>query len=61
MRLNAYCGNLLWQSNLTLQAQEIFMRGKRRAPTASRPEADSRTRARSRARRDFDRHGKGRA
>ena len=20
MRLNAYCGNLLWQSNLTLQA-----------------------------------------
>ena len=30
-------------------------------PAPSRPEADCRTRARSRARRDFDRHGKGRA
>ena len=31
------------------------------ALAAPRPEADCRTRARLRARRDFDRHGKGRA
>ena len=29
MRLNAYCGNLLWQSNLTLQALQ--------APSAASP------------------------
>ena len=27
MRSNAYCGNLLWQSSLTLQAHEGALRG----------------------------------